>query len=160
MKKTFIILTALALFANSCTTSKQAATSQDNGITNATVEEQYKSFCQSFIDCIMSGELEKALAYFDPGYVKMQHDDFLEGRTSQFLSEFLAGMNLEGSAYVVPENLTDIEMIIVKDVQVNLDENEASAVFEIKLINGEEYSVNVNLLIDDDNKLYFMGAMG
>ena len=159
LKKTSIILIILALIASGCGTSKQiktTKTSQSYRITNADVEKH----CKKFIECIMSGKLKKSLAYFAPEYVKKQHDGFLNGRTNQFLREFLAGMSITENMYIVPENLTDIEVIKIKETRITPDINEANAIFEIKLITGKTYSVEVLLLIERANKLYFWGAMG
>jgi hypothetical protein len=127
--------------------------------THKITDKDVRKHCENFINCIKSGELKQSLAYFAPKYVKEEHDGFLAGRTDQFLSEFLAGYSLTGGDFIVPKNVSDIESIKIKKARVNPNAVEANVIFEIKLVTGVKYSVDVYLSIDN-NRLYFWGAVG
>ncbi len=115
---------------------------QTNRITNEALERQFENFAR----CIVSGEYEKSLEYFNSEYVKKQHDDFMDGHTDQFLREFFH-----------VDALADIKSMQIK---LNPLSAEPEGIFEIELKSGEIQYAKWTFSIDKTNKIYFIGGWG
>ncbi|MBR5982869.1 MAG: DUF4878 domain-containing protein [Bacteroidales bacterium] len=120
-----------------------------------------KKITKGFISAVMSGDLKKSLDYFAYEYVREQHDGFLEGRTEQFVMEFIGGVPItkEGKQldFVTP-TLQNIASIKIKDVVIIGEE--MYSVIEVKLKDGSKYSTDLNIVTVDGEMLRFWGAVG
>lgn len=118
-----------------------------------------KEMTNTFISTLMEGDLKGTLKFFDPDYVAGQHDGFLEGRTEQFVAEFLAGSVKKGALYLTPE-LDRIKSMKVKKTQCNLAKDEIYADVQILMDYGVKYTVRLELHVTESGKLCFIGALG
>ena len=118
-----------------------------------------KNITNSFIATLLSGDLQGTLEFFDPGYVADQHDSFLEGRTEQFIAEFLAGSYKKGFYFITPE-LSRIKSMKVKKTCCDLEKNEIYADVEILMDYGVKYTVRLEMLVTEYGDLRFIGAVG
>lgn len=118
-----------------------------------------KNITNSFIATLMQGDLQGTLEFFDPGYVADQHDSFLEGRTEQFIAEFLAGSYKKGYYFITPE-LSRIKSMKVKKTCCDLEKNEIYADVEILMDYGVKYTVRLEMLVTEYGDLRFIGAVG
>lgn len=120
-----------------------------------------KKITKGFISAIMSGDLKLSLEYFAPEYVSEQHDSFLEGRTEQFVMEFIGGVPVtkEGKQldYITPKQ-KDIASMKIKDVVI-IGETMYSVV-EVTLKDGSKYTTDLNIAVVDGEMLRFWGAVG
>lgn len=145
MKKTIIIVALLsALYCNAQPYSK----------------ETVKTITESFIATLMYEEDIKAtLEFFDQAYVAEEHDDFLNGRTEQFISEFLAGSFKKGYYFVNPK-INEIKTIKVKKSVYNIKKGDIYSIVEITLDTGVRYKVQLDMVISENGDLGFIGAVG
>ncbi len=118
-----------------------------------------KNITNSFITTLMSGDLQGTLEFFDPNYVADQHDNFLEGRTEQFVAEFLAGSYKKGFYFITPQ-LNRIKSMKVKKTCCDLKKNEIYADVEILMDYGVKYTVRLEMLITENGDMCFIGAVG
>ena len=120
-----------------------------------------KKITKGFISAVMSGDLKLSLEYFAPEYVSEQHDSFLEGRTEQFVMEFIGGVPVtkEGKQldYITPKQ-RDIASMKIKDVVI-IGETMYSVV-EVTLKDGSKYTTDLNIAVVDGEMLRFWGAVG
>lgn len=145
MRKLIVII---ALFSAAiCCNAQKYSTATVKNITN------------SFIATLMSGDLQGTLEFFDPNYVAEQHDSFLEGRTEQFIAEFLAGSYKKGFYFITPE-LSRIKSMKVKKTCCDLEKNEIYADVEILMDYGVKYTVRLEMLVTEYGDLRFIGAVG
>lgn len=123
-------------------------------------KSEARQITREFIRQVMSGNLKRSLNYFAPEYVRTQHDSFLEGRTAQFVSEFIGGNVVSKSGvdlgFVSPD-YTDIASMKVKKVEIG--EN-VSVLVEVKLHDGTRYHTVFNMVVVDGDKLRYYGAVG
>ena len=118
-----------------------------------------KNITESFIATLMRGDIEDTLEFFDADYKEEQHDNFLEGRTEQFVAEFLAGEYKKGYYFITPE-LDRIKSMKVKKTCCDLEKNEIYADVQILMDYGVKYTVRLELRIDESGKMGFIGAVG
>lgn len=142
----FLIIIAL-LSATICCNAQKYTTATVKNITN------------SFIATLLSGDLQGTLEFFDPNYVADQHDNFLEGRTEQFVAEFLAGSYKKGYYFITPE-LNRIKSMKVKKTCCNLEKDEIYANVEILMDYGVKYTVRLEMRITEYGDMRFIGAVG
>ncbi|MBO4806977.1 MAG: hypothetical protein IK005_10195 [Paludibacteraceae bacterium] len=167
MKKFFYILSLFAVCA--CTNkpanngSSENATSEFSQTATDNCSEYMENLANGFAKAVMSGDLQKAMTYLDPNYVREQHDGFLEGRTNQFFLELLAGTIIgeDGSEnFYVPSSLNEITSIDVSST--NCTET-PSATFLIKLKDGRSFYLTIDT--EEANtaegvRPMFVGAVG
>ncbi len=118
-----------------------------------------KNITESFIATLMRGDLYDTLEFFDPDYVTEQHDNFLEGRTEQFVAEFLVGKVKKGFYYITPE-LSRIKSMKVKKTCYDPGKDEIYADVQILMDYGVKYVVRLDMHISQKGDLVFIGAMG
>ena len=118
-----------------------------------------KGIANGFIAELMQKNLRGTLGFFDPNYVAEQHDDFLEGRTEQFVAEFLAGSYKKGFYFITPE-LDRIKSMKVKKTCCDLEKDEIYADVQILMDYGVRYTVRLQLRVTDDGDLRFIGDVG
>lgn len=121
-------------------------------------KKDVKNTFAKFEQTILQNDLKGSLKYFEPDYKKMQHDKFLEGNTSQFVREFLAGAP-RGEALFVTPDIQEIESIKLKKIKYNND-NEAEARIQVKLKDGRKLQSEVLIIINSATEIYFVGAVG
>ncbi len=118
-----------------------------------------KGIANGFISTLMQGNLKGTLYFFDPSYVAEEHDSFLEGRTEQFVAEFLAG-NVKKDYYAITPQLDRIKSIKVKKTFCDLEKDEIYADVKILMDYGVKYTVRLQLRVTDSGDLRFIGAVG
>ena len=139
MKKIFYILPLLAV----CACTNKPATDRSLGLTASIIEncpEYMESLANGFAKAVMAGDLQKAMTYLSPNYIKEQHDGILEGRTDQFFRELLIGTITDQDGkeqFYVPASLDEIASI--DDINTDCIKLEPSATFHIKLKDGRSY---------------------
>ncbi|MBR6036488.1 MAG: hypothetical protein IKP41_06000 [Bacteroidaceae bacterium] len=147
MRRLHLFLIAMMLMAVVDVHAQKYTKSTVKGITNA------------FISTLMQGELKNTLEFFDPNYVAEQHDNFLEGRTEQFVAEFLCGSYKKGFYDITPQ-LHRIKSMKVKKTCCDLEKNEIYADVKILMDYGVKYTVRLDMLITESGDLRFIGAVG
>ena len=118
-----------------------------------------KGIANGFISELMQQNLKGTLGFFDPDYVAEQHDDFLEGRTEQFVSEFLAGQVKKGFYFITPK-IDRIKSMKVKKTNCDIENDEIWADVQILMDYGVKYTVRLQLRVTDSGDLRFIGAVG
>lgn len=118
-----------------------------------------KNITESFISTLMRGDLDGTLAFFDPSYVAEQHDQFLEGRTEQFVEEFLSGTVKKGCYDITPQ-LSRIKSMKVKKACYNPEKGKIYADVQILMDYGVKYVVRLEMRTSGKGKLGFIGAVG
>lgn len=118
-----------------------------------------KNITESFISTLMRGDLEDTLEFFDSNYKEEQHDNFLEGRTEQFVAEFLAGEYKKGYNFITPK-LDRIKSMKVKKTYCDPEKNEIYADVQILMDYGVKYTVRLELRINESGEMGFIGAVG
>ncbi|MBO4215796.1 MAG: hypothetical protein J5888_05640 [Bacteroidaceae bacterium] len=147
MRKLSIFLFATMLMASVCVNAQEFKKSTVKGIANG------------FISELMQGNLKGTLYFFDPSYVKEQHDDFLEGRTEQFVAEFLAG-NIKKDYYAFTPQLDRIKSMKVKKTVCDVENDEIYADVQILMDYGVKFVVRLEMRVTDAGLLRFIGAVG
>ena len=147
MKKLTIFFIAMMLMAAVDANAQKYTKSTVKGITNA------------FISTLMQGNLKGTLQFFDPNYVAEQHDDFLEGRTEQFVAEFLCGNVKKGYFDMTPQ-LNRIKSMKVKKTCCDVEKDEIYADVQIVMDYGVKYIVRLQLRVTESGDLRFIGAVG
>ncbi len=146
MKKLGLLFIAM-MMACVCVNAQKCTKSTVKGIANG------------FISTLMEGNLKGTLGFFDPSYVAEQHDDFLEGRTEQFVAEFLSG-NVKKGYYDMTPKLSRIKSMKVKKVCCNPEKEEYYADVKILMDYGVAYIVRLDMRITESGDLRFIGAVG
>lgn len=118
-----------------------------------------KGIANGFISTLMEGNLKGTLGFFDPSYVAEQHDDFLEGRTEQFVAEFLCG-NIKKGYYDMTPELSRIKSMKVKKTCCNPEKNEYYADVQMVMDYGVKYMVRLEMRVMESGDLRFIGAVG
>ena len=126
-------------------------------------EKNIRKMTNEFISVIMTGKMDKALHFFSPEYIKEENYSFLEGRTEQFVMEFLGGfvVSEEGEelGFVTPDK-GNIASMRVKNVVVSDDPEAFSyAYVEIVLKDGRKYVAELPVEVYE-GKLKYHGAVG
>jgi len=154
MKKIFYILSLFAVCACTNTPGKGSADNADNESSYTesneeglpTCKEYMEELAKGFAEAVEKHDLQKAMTYLSPRYVKEQHDDFLGGRTEQFISELLGGTLPDGS-FSCPR-ISEIVSVEVLNADCP-EEGDPFAYFQIKLKGGE--IIYVTLETQDEN---------
>ena len=118
-----------------------------------------KGIANGFISTLMEGNLKGTLGFFDPDYVEEQHDSFLNGRTEQFVAEFLCG-NVKKGYYDMTPQLNRIKSMKVKKTYCDLETGEIYADVKIVMDYGVKYIVRLQMKITESGDLRFIGAVG
>lgn len=146
MKK-FITIIAIAVLSLAYCNAQKYTTADVKGIT------------ESFINTLLNDDIKMTLEFFDPAYVAEQHDNFLEGRTEQFVSEFLAGSYKKGFYFVNPK-INEIKSIKIKKCVCKIDKGDIYSIVEVLLDTGVKYKVQLDMVIIENGDLCFIGAVG
>ena len=118
-----------------------------------------KGIANGFISTLMQGNLKGTLYFFDPDYVAEQHDSFLEGRTEQFVAEFLAG-NVKKGYYAITPQLDRIKSMKVKKAYCDPEKDDIYADVQIVMDYGVKYVVRLKMVVTESGDLRFIGAVG
>ncbi|MBK8807829.1 MAG: hypothetical protein IPO21_14745 [Bacteroidales bacterium] len=98
MKEKIVKMFGLLLFILSvlgCSSTKNSTTvKQDSDVTS-----EVKIYLAEFEKAVVSHDATKIMQLMDKNYVKEQHDDFLKGRTTQFLNEFFCGNIVNSNSF-------------------------------------------------------------
>ena len=118
-----------------------------------------KGIANGFISTLMEGNLKDTLGFCDPSDVAEQHDDFLEGRTEQFVAEFLCG-NIKKGYYDMTPELSRIKSMKVKKTCCNPEKDEYYADVQMVMDYGVKYMVRLEMRVIESGNLRFIGAVG
>lgn len=100
-KSVYLCFTILALLS-ACKSQKSAKT-----------ETPVEGFATEFEQSVLTHKPEEILKFMTNVYVKEQHDEFLEGRTKQFLNEFFCGKTEENpSKFKCVNDISQIKEIV------------------------------------------------
>lgn len=121
MKKIHLLFILFILA--SCSIEKSSSTKPQDG---GTIEQ----FVSDFEKATLSRDANQIMLFMENGYVKEQHDQFLEGRTDQFLNEFFCGNNVSSNAF---ECAKYQKIDAVENVSVVKKENWYDYTFKIKV---------------------------
>ena len=122
-------------------------------------KKDVKKVTTGFISAVKAGQLGGSLYFFDPRYVAEQHDDFLEGRTDQFVEEFLSGNDEEGVTFITPK-WDHIKSMKVKKTFCDVERDDIYADVQVVMDDGVKYVVRLRLRVTDSGDLRFIGAVG
>ena len=150
MKKIFLLFSVCALAActgkapvngpEAETTTEPTEEMEVEAPYNTLNEEQMKREGNEFLNAIVSGDLQKALTYFSHNYVAEQHDQFQNGNTKQFITDFFANdyTTEEGSKEWKNIELSDIKGAQV--IEVDTGDGLSGVIFvELELQDGKKY---------------------
>jgi hypothetical protein len=147
MRRLSIFFVAMMLVASVSVNAQEYKKSTVKGIANG------------FISTLMQGNLKGTLYFFDPDYVAEQHDDFLQGRTEQFVAEFLCG-NVKKGFYDMTPELNRIKSMKVKKTCCDVEKDDIYADVQIVMDYGVKYIVRLQLRVTESGDLRFIGAVG
>jgi CRISPR/Cas system CMR-associated protein Cmr5 small subunit len=117
-----------------------------------------KKTAKEFEKTILKNDLKATLNFFDPEYRQTQHDNFLSGNTNQFITEFLAGAPKGAAIYRTPK-IEEIKSIKLKNIKIS-DDNTAESILQVKLTDGTILKSNILIVLDSQNRICFVGAVG
>ena len=167
MKNSWILIMVLALVACNGQSTTNKKQSQEKIVTingkRQFSDKDVETLATNFIDAILARDYQKALTYFAPEYVSLQLGDFLEGRTNQFIGEYLWGQYIDarGNTQPITPNLDSI--VDIKLLSVSAETDNYTAIVEIKLDNGIKYTTELNISVEYVNSvetLTLYGAFG
>jgi hypothetical protein len=115
-----------------------------------------QKFCEDFALCIEKGNPNKCVKFFDKTYRKEQLK-FLNGNKKQFVEEFLAGFNHDGS--MITPSIEDIHSFKLEKIHCS-SASYCDAIYTLSLKSGLSYSVSATVVILRAKKFGFRGAMG
>ena len=97
-----------------------------------------KKFAKAFEKASKLGTYSDLMPFFDDAYVKEQHDTMLEGRTEQFIREFLSGTLKDSDAFYSPKDITEIKSV---KVSIGIPDKDGSWSATLLIINwkGKRY---------------------
>ncbi len=109
-------------------------------------------FLREVESAIKTHDADKLMSYMEPGYKRSQHDEFLEGRTVQFLNEFLW---CEGLIF---NEIIDAHLI--RYTQTKDDKNQYEVRFYLKSAKVECYANIYMVRHPETNVFSIFGAVG
>jgi hypothetical protein len=109
-------------------------------------------FLREVESAIKTHDADKLMSYMEPNYKRSQHDEFLEGRTVQFLNEFLW---CEGLLF---NEIIDAQLI--RYTQTEGDKNQYEVRFYLKSAAVECYANIYMVRHPETNVLSIFGAVG
>lgn len=134
-----LLLLCIVFILASCATEKSSSTKAQDG----TIEQ----FVSSFEKATLSHDSREIMLFMENGYVKEQHDQFLEGRTEQFLNEFFCGTNQRSNKF----ECTGYKKIdVIERVSIVKKENWYDYTFKIKV--GNEWILVVQTIAGKPSK--------
>ena len=127
-----------------------------NAISQEVDFTELAAYINKFEAAVESHDRNEVLNLLEPGYVKRQHDNFLNGNTQQFLDELLCGESSDEGKYTCPgfDNISNIKLI---KVEPYLDFY--FAWYEIKA-NSTSYKARLPLVSEDGAPFRLAGAEG
>lgn len=173
MKKILVMLSTCALVActGKTTTDNNSSEAVETEVEVVEVESPFNTMSEDqmtkvgneFLTAVVNGDLQKALTYFSRNYVAEEHDQFLNGRTSQFITEFFAMeyTNEEGNSEWKNIDLSDIKAAKVVKADSG-DGLNGSITIELEMADGKKYTGKFTMEMEMPNSeaptLY--GAVG
>jgi hypothetical protein len=109
--KYFIIIT-MSLFIFSCATTSRVNSSG----AKYKLPKELDVYLSDFENTVKTHNQSQVLNFMDPDYIREQLDNFLDGRTEQFLNEFFCGMKTDDSEFFCPE-FDDITGFAFEDLE-------------------------------------------
>lgn len=151
MKKLLFLSLTLGLFLSFTTNS--------NAIKSGTPKEA-KVTVKAFEKAVKSHDQQGIMTLMDPEYVKEQHDEFLEGRTEQFIDELFCGMVVNSDKQFKCMPLNSIKKI--KLSSIDMEANPANVSFHVT---SDEFEIIMeigmtSIQVDGKTVYRFYGAMG
>lgn len=127
-----------------------------NAISQDADFDELAAYINKFEAAVENHDKNGVLKLLEPGYVKRQHNSFLNGNTQQFLDELLCGESSDEGKYTCPgfDNISNIKLI---KVEPYLDFY--FAWFEIKA-NEKTYTSRLPFVSEDGNPFRLAGAEG
>lgn len=121
----FSALLIILMVQVSCSTRKITSTPQND-------------FVKSFEKAVLSHSSEAILNHMTLSYVKEQHNEFLQGRTQQFLNEFFCG-NLETNKtkFICVKDYTKIKSIET----ISITQKQDSYIYKFKILYDNEWII-------------------
>jgi hypothetical protein len=136
-----IVLISL-LFLVSCTTPKNLP----NGAVEVKLMNSMDEFVTEFLSAVIAKDQIMVMVMMHPSYVKEQHDEFLEGRTKQFLSEFF------GAEF---NNIKDFEHLYSYTRGADI-----YAVFEVRSNHNDKSIHHYHIKFRNDSSGFKFGMVG
>lgn len=157
----FIVFVSWQL--SSCCPGKQNKSVEykpDNEFSLNNYPEDLQKFLSEFEKASLAHSKEMLLKSMDAHYKAEQHDNFLQGRTDQFLNEFFCGNRTEGKEEFTCIKYSEITEIKLSDISKN-----ESGYNITYLITGNSFSIKCNwtvtITIGGDLLIYGLcGAVG
>lgn len=115
-----------------------------------------KKTIKSFQKAVKKHEQEKVMKLLDANYVKEQHDQFLEGRTEQFLEELFCGNSLTNQGKFECHKFTNISSIKL----ISYDEKENGFKLHFKVTSEKTASEVILFLVKNESNYFILGAVG
>ncbi|MCB0712181.1 MAG: hypothetical protein KDD67_07610 [Ignavibacteriae bacterium] len=154
MKRTYLSLLLISTLLSACSGAKDVSLIAD------TEGEAVDRAVSLLKQGVAKQDKKLLMELMDPDYVREQHDQFLGGRTDQFLNEFFSGENVERGEFVNP-HVEDLKSVV--DVTVTELEGEGSyevnAIIEMK--SGIRVHNNWRLVVNQlSSKQFRAGLIG
>jgi uncharacterized FlgJ-related protein len=150
MKQLHLLFILFILAA--CSVKKSSSIKPQDG---GTIEQ----FASNFEKATLIHDANQIMLFMENGYVKEQHDQFLEGRTEQFLNEFYCGNNVSSNAF---ECAKYQKIYAVENVSVVKKENWYDYTFKVKV--GTQWILVKQTITEKpsgySNKYGLVGASG
>lgn len=110
-------------------------------------------FLFSFEKAVLAHDKQGCMSFMSPRYVHEQHDQFLEGRTDQFLREFFsgtveAGIQVEGEEKV--NNYRSINFNEIKNIELILiTSNDALKEVVYRITTNKDMVISCTCFVED-----------
>ncbi|TNE55080.1 MAG: hypothetical protein EP338_05040 [Bacteroidetes bacterium] len=125
------------------------------------MDQDAKRVLVNFAKAVRKHDQQKVMNVMDRAYVAEQHDDLLQGNTSQFLNEFFSGPMLNApESFVVPA-FNQIKKIVLIDSRRLSDTGSYEVNF--KIILRDKRVLNRSWIlhqVQSENKYALVGAVG
>ena len=118
-------------------------------------QEEIKPFLEQFVAAVNKHSQVEVLQFMDATYLEAQHNQFLEGRTEQFLNEFFSGKS-QGGEYFDVRFMEISAFKIERCKQVDADWR----IYANLSYKGRKLTCQWTLRNQETGGLGFVGAMG
>jgi hypothetical protein len=121
------------------------------------IPKDMQLFLTDFENAVRSHNQMMVLNFMDPDYIKEQLNNFLQGRTEQFLNEFFCGMKTDDSGFGCPEfeNILSFEFESIEQT----DESMYRIVYIVKT-KDTEIRCDWGLMLIPSGVVYRYGLVG
>lgn len=118
--------------------------------------QKLDKFLTGFEKAVLKHNASEIMSFMDESYVKEQHDEFLAGRTDQFLNEFFCGTTLKTNDFKCLNYDSILNLKLINVVQT--DDSNYKVFYNIS---NKHITISAAfILLNNNNTFGFVGAYG